>query len=122
MIISLNGSGAPLADQIQDQVRGLINAGMLPAGQKLPSVRQLAGDLGIAPGTVAKAYKALENEGLLVTRIGSGTRVGADASATSADVLAAATTLVRVSKQDAVTLEEAIRMLRAVWTDAEGGR
>jgi GntR family transcriptional regulator len=117
VIISLSESGAAIVDQIQDQIRGLITTGILPAEQRLPSVRQLASDLGVAPGTVAKAYRSLGGEGLLVTRVGSGTRVSATASATSRDVVAAATQLTQISKRDDVELEEAIRVLRAIWQD-----
>ncbi|MEO8221328.1 MAG: GntR family transcriptional regulator [Specibacter sp.] len=117
MIISLTASGAPLVDQIQDQILGLITTGLLPASQRLPSVRQLAGDLGVAPGTVAKAYKTLESDGFLVTRIGSGTRVSANTSATPRDVLAAATQLATASKREGVDLDQAVRVLRAVWSD-----
>lgn len=53
MTISLTGSGAPLADQIQDQILGLITTGLLPAGPRLPSAHQSAIDLGVAPGTAA---------------------------------------------------------------------
>jgi GntR family transcriptional regulator len=115
MIITLSESGAPLVDQIQDQIRGLITIGILPADQRLPSVRQLASDLRIAPGTVAKAYRSLESEGFLVTRIGSGTRVSTTASATSREVLTAANQLATISKREAIDLEEAIRILRAIW-------
>lgn len=116
MIITLSESGAPLVDQIQDQIRGLITTGILPADQRLPSVRQLASDLRVAPGTVAKAYRSLESEGFLVTRIGSGTRVSTTASATSREVLTAATQLAIISKREAIDLEEAIRVLRAIWS------
>ncbi|MGP9650404.1 GntR family transcriptional regulator [Glutamicibacter sp. AOP38-B1-38] len=116
MIITLSDSGTPIVDQIRDQILGLITSGLLSAGQKLPSVRQLANDLGIAPGTVAKAYTALEGEGFLVTRIGSGTRVSANGSATPGAVLSAATHLVKTSKSEAVELDETIRILRAIWS------
>jgi DNA-binding transcriptional regulator YhcF (GntR family) len=115
MIITLSEFGAPLVDQIQDQIRGLITIGILPADQRLPSVRQLASDLRIAPGTVAKAYRSLESEGFLVTRIGSGTRVSATVSTTSREVLTAATQLAVISKRHAIDLDEAMRILRAVW-------
>ena len=115
MIITLADSGVPLIDQIRDQIGGLITTGILPADQRLPSVRQLASDLGGAPGTVAKAYRSLESEGFLVTRIGSGTRVSATASATPRDVLTAATRLAAISKREAIELEDAVRVLRAIW-------
>ncbi|WP_404285975.1 GntR family transcriptional regulator [Glutamicibacter arilaitensis] len=118
MIITLTESGTPLVDQIQDQILGLITSGLLAADQKLPSVRQLASDLGVAPGTVAKAYSALEREGFLVTRTGSGTRVSVKASATPSAVLAAATHLVKASKSETVDLDETIRILRALWSES----
>lgn len=117
MIITLSDTGGALVDQIQDQIRGLITTGILPADQRLPSVRQLASDLRVAPGTVAKAYRSLESEGYLVTRIGSGTRVSATTTAIPRDVLLAAAQLASASKREAVDLDEAIRVLRAIWSD-----
>jgi GntR family transcriptional regulator len=117
VIITLSESGTALVDQIQDQIRGLITTGMLPAEQRLPSVRQLASDLGVAPGTVAKAYRSLESDGFLVTRIGSGTRVSANASAMPRDVLNSASQLAIASKREGISLEEAVRVLGAIWSD-----
>ena len=117
MNITLSEFGAALVDQIQDQIRGLITTGILATDQRLPSVRQLASDLGVAPGTVAKAYRSLEGEGFLVTRNGSGTRVSNAASATPRDVLAAFVQLATASKRSAVDLDQAIRVLRAIWSE-----
>lgn len=72
--IDPNAGIAPY-EQIRRRLHDLITAGALPEGHRLPPVRQLAGDLGLALGTVARAYKELEEEGLLVTRRGAGTRV-----------------------------------------------
>lgn len=55
-IITLSGSSPP-ADQIHDQIFGLVASGLLAADERLPSGRQLAKDLGVAPGTVAKSYR-----------------------------------------------------------------
>jgi len=114
--ISLSGSAAP-ADQIHDQVRGLVATGRLAADERLPSVRQLAKDLGVAPGTVAKAYRSLEAEGILVSRTGSGTRVSATASPSTRPVLEAARALAEAGAEDGTSLDETIRILRAVWPD-----
>lgn len=65
----------PPYEQVRRQLHDLVIAGALAHDTRLPSVRQLAGDLGLAVGTVARAYKELEREGLLVTRRGAGTRV-----------------------------------------------
>jgi len=65
--------------QIMDQFRSLIDRGELRAGDSLPTVRQLAGDLGVAPNTVARAYAELQGEGLLTCDGRRGTHVAADA-------------------------------------------
>jgi DNA-binding transcriptional regulator YhcF (GntR family) len=114
MIIRLSGS-APPTDQIRDQIRGLIASGQLAGDDRLPSVRQLAKDLGVAPGTVAKAYRALETEGLLVTRTGGGTRVSTTATATRRPVLDAVHELVDTSTRAGVDLDSTVQILRAVW-------
>ncbi|PFG34645.1 GntR family transcriptional regulator [Sanguibacter antarcticus] len=119
MIITLSGS-APPADQIHDQIHGLVSTGRLAADERLPSVRQLAKDLGVAPGTVGRAYRALEIEGVLVSRIGSGTRVGPTASTTTRPVLEAARVLVETSIQSGTSLDEAVRILRATWPTPPG--
>ncbi|MGN8552112.1 UNVERIFIED_CONTAM: GntR family transcriptional regulator [Microbacterium sp. SLM126] len=118
MIIRLSGS-APPTDQIRDQIRGLIGARQLAADDRLPSVRQLARDLGVAPGTVAKAYRALEIEGILTTRTGAGTRVSATATTTPRTVLDAASKLAEASTISNVDLETAIEVLRAIWPPIE---
>lgn len=65
----------PPYEQVRRQLAMLIGAGQLAPGDRLPPLRQLAGDLGLAVGTVARAYRELEAEGLLVSRRGGGTRV-----------------------------------------------
>lgn len=119
--ITLTPGTSPV-DQIRDQIRGHIEAGRLGVGTRLPSVRQLAADLGIAPGTVAKAYKALESDGVLATRKGGGTRVGQTSGATPQSVVAGAEVLVRASHREGVDLDEAIRVLRAIWMDEHDSR
>ncbi|QEW03035.1 GntR family transcriptional regulator [Microbacterium lushaniae] len=105
----------PPADQIVDQLRGFISSGRLAAGERLPSVRQLARDLSVAPGTVAKAYRALEAEGFLTAKAGGSTRVSSSAGATDRKVLDAARVLSAQCAQSGVDLEDAVRILRAVW-------
>ena len=69
------GSPTPPYEQIRLQVSALIAAGGLTAGTRLPAVRTLAADLGLAAGTVARAYKELEQSGLIETRRRNGTVV-----------------------------------------------
>jgi DNA-binding transcriptional regulator YhcF (GntR family) len=61
--------------QIVDQLRGFIERGDLLPGDALPTVRQLAGDLGVAPNTVVRAYAELQDEGWLQSDGRRGTRV-----------------------------------------------
>lgn len=58
-------SPVPPYEQLREQIAGLIATGLLQAGQRLPPVRQLAADLGLAGGTVARAYRELEQAGLV---------------------------------------------------------
>ena len=69
------GPGSPPYEQVRQQIADLIEAGVLAPGERLPPVRQLAGDLGLAAGTVARAYSILESGGLVETRRGGGTVV-----------------------------------------------
>ncbi|MEU6990041.1 GntR family transcriptional regulator [Streptomyces sp. NPDC046465] len=68
-------SPVPPYEQIRAQLSALITSGRLPEGDRLPPVRQLAADLGLAAGTVARAYRELEAASLIHTRRGAGTRV-----------------------------------------------
>jgi Predicted transcriptional regulators len=68
-------SGIPPYEQVRRQLAELIETGRLAEGTRLPPVRQLAGDLELAPGTVARAYSELESAGLVETRRGGGTIV-----------------------------------------------
>lgn len=61
--------------QIEEQIRGLIQSGTLAPGTALPTVRQLASDLNVAPNTVARAYTDLQSAGWLVSEGRRGTRV-----------------------------------------------
>jgi len=115
MIITLSPSGGTPSEQIYDQLRGLISTGRLAADERLPSVRQLASDLGIAPGTVAKAYKQLEEEGLVVSRTGAGTRVSRTATPISRAVAEAARALSAAARRDGLSPQDAERVLRAMW-------
>ncbi len=73
------GVDEPVYGQVADQVRQLIAAGVLTPGMVLPSVRRLAGDLGVNLNTVARAYRLLESEGFLAIRDRAGVTVAAPA-------------------------------------------
>jgi GntR family transcriptional regulator len=65
----------PPSDQIAEQLRLQVAAGHLPAGAALPSVRQLARDLGVAPNTIVRAYNELERQGWVVASARRGVAV-----------------------------------------------
>lgn len=67
-----NSSNRPVYQQLMDQVKRDIALGRLIKDEKLPTVRELAKQLAINPNTIAKAYRQLEQEGIIVTRPGSG--------------------------------------------------
>ena len=76
MIIRVDpGAATPPYAQIQAQVATMVRSGVLPAGTRLPTIRHLANDLGIAANTVARAYRELELEGLVASRGRHGTVV-----------------------------------------------
>jgi len=69
-------SGVPFYRQVIDQVKSAIASGQVEAGDRLPTVRQMAVDLSINPNTVSRAYTELELTGLVETQMGSGTFIG----------------------------------------------
>jgi len=62
----------PIYRQIADEIKALIARGALREGEPLPSVRQVAADLGVNLNTIATAYRELQEEGLITVRHGSG--------------------------------------------------
>lgn len=67
-----SSDGTPLYQQLVTQIRFLTASGRLEEGEQLPPVRKLAEQLLINPNTVARAYRELESEGIVVSRRGAG--------------------------------------------------
>ena len=65
----------PIYEQVRDGFRQLILSGVLPAGDKMPSVRELAAQLTINPNTIQRAYRELEAEGYICSVPGRGSFV-----------------------------------------------
>jgi DNA-binding transcriptional regulator YhcF (GntR family) len=95
-LITLDTSdGDPPYEQIRTQIAAQVASGELSPGTKLPTVRALAETLGIAPNTVARAYRELEHSGVVTTRGRNGTvvngegaeRAAKEAAASYADVM-----------------------------------
>lgn len=118
MLIRLDPSSpTPVYEQIVDAVTGGIRDGDLPTDTRLPTVRQLAADLGVATNTVAKAYRQLEQEGHVVTAGRNGTVVQQPLPAIHRDdeVAAAAVLLARAAQRQGVDLATALGQVRQAW-------
>jgi DNA-binding transcriptional regulator YhcF (GntR family) len=76
-----DSDSAPPYEQVRAQISAQARSGALPVGYRLPTVRGLAESLGLAANTVAKAYRALETDGVIETRGRNGTFVAAAGSA-----------------------------------------
>ena len=74
----------PIYEQIKDGLRRLVVTGALPAGSKLPSVRDMAAELAINPSTIQRAYRELEAEGYICSVPGKGSFVSVLEDAASA--------------------------------------
>ena len=74
------GAASPIFAQIVQHLRQMVATGHLQPGERLPTVRQLAESLSVSPGTVVKAYRELEQNGVIQSRRGSGTVVVGRAS------------------------------------------
>lgn len=106
-------STVPPFEQLKRRIVDAATSGVLPHGSRLPTVRALADELGLAPNTVAKAYRELEAEGVIETRGRAGSFVAwsADAAESELELLAAA----YVARADAlgVSRERARAIARA---------
>ncbi|KOU13387.1 GntR family transcriptional regulator [Streptomyces sp. WM6349] len=92
MKITIDGSAGSAApyEQLRAQIAARARSGKLPAGFKLPTVRGLAEELGLAANTVAKAYRALEADGVIETRGRNGTFVAAAGEGAAREAASAA--------------------------------
>ncbi|OLE26162.1 MAG: GntR family transcriptional regulator [Catenulispora sp. 13_1_20CM_3_70_7] len=78
MIVEVDqDSPVPPYEQVRAQIASMIGTGALPAGTRLPPIRQLAADLGLAANTIARSYRELESAGLVTSRVRTGTTVAA---------------------------------------------
>jgi DNA-binding transcriptional regulator YhcF (GntR family) len=102
----------PLFDQLRSQIIEAVRAGTLPPGSRLPTVRKLAGELGLAVNTVARAYRELETAGIVETRGRFGTFV-ARADPSDSAMAAAARTYLDVARGLGLGKAEALRYLDA---------
>lgn len=100
----------PLFDQLRTQLIDGIRDGRLPPGTRLPTVRELAGQLGLAVNTVARAYRELETAGIVETRGRFGSFV-ARADPADAAMAAAAHTYAQTARTLGLDKAAALRYL-----------
>ena len=116
LVVDPDSAVAPY-EQVRSQVAALVADGTLPAGEKLPTVRQLAADLGLAANTVARAYRELEADGVISTQGRRGTFVRSsvvDAPQTARAPRAAEDYAATVRRLG-LTLAEATRLVERAW-------
>ncbi|KGN36246.1 GntR family transcriptional regulator [Knoellia subterranea] len=119
LALSVDDSAAePPYEQVRAQLAGLISSGALAEGDRLPTVRALAADLGIAVNTVARAYKELEAEGLVTTGRRAGTTVAPGGHATDAALHRHAVTYAQSAARAGLTDSAAIDLVRAALREA----
>ncbi|MGC5173338.1 GntR family transcriptional regulator [Microbacterium sp. DT81.1] len=106
---------------IYRQLRGLIVSGQLGANERLPTVRRTASDLGVAVSTAAKAYKLLEQDGLVVGRTAAGTRVTESAAVLPRSVIRHIRDLIADAESTGAHPDDVIDVLRTIWRTSSDG-
>ncbi len=112
------GDPLPIYRQLVEQVKGALAAGVLGPDDRLPSHRELARDLHVAPLTVKRAYDVLDREGWIRTRRGRGTFVATRAAPNeeaTADLDARLGAVVRQARALGLDEAETARRLATVW-------
>ncbi|MER7054877.1 MULTISPECIES: GntR family transcriptional regulator [unclassified Streptomyces] len=112
--------GAPPYEQVRAQISEQARSGALPVGYRLPTVRGLAESLGLAANTVAKAYRALEGDGVIETRGRNGTFVAAAGSAAERELASAAQEYASRARRLGVTEPDALGAVRDALRAAYG--
>ncbi|MFC9960780.1 GntR family transcriptional regulator [Streptomyces nigra] len=108
-------------EQVRAQISEQARSGVLPVGYRLPTVRGLAQSLGLAANTVAKAYRALESDGVIETRGRNGTFIAAAGSAAEREAASAAQVYAerarRLGLDEDAALQTVRDALRAAYED-----
>lgn len=111
MIAVDSASSVPPFEQVRVQLAAQIADGVLVAGTRLPTVRQLAHDLGLAVNTVARAYRELEAADLVETRGRAGTVVTAGGDLARSRLAGAAADYAQLARELGITADEALRVV-----------
>ena len=119
MLIEVDtASAVPAYEQIRAQIETMVGSGLLTTGAPLPTIRQLAADLGLAVNTVARAYRELESAGTVISRVRHGTVIAdtahgrVPAAETERRLSDAAAAYALVCRQLGVSVEDAVSAVR----------
>src|SRR6476661_7398663 len=115
-------AGDPPFEQLRRQIASRVASGELSAGTRLPTVRALAEDLHLAVNTVARVYRELENDGVVVTEGRRGTFVATSAAAGTREAADAAARYVATARRLGLGLSEAHKLLDETWSGAPADR
>jgi GntR family transcriptional regulator len=120
-------SGIPVYIQLGERIRLLIRQGWLHPGDALPTVRELAVELGVNANTVARVYRELQAAGVLVLERGVGTSVAETHGGTSAsdgfrDLEQKALDLIRLARQAGMRCGELSQLIETRWQEIEHER
>lgn len=108
-------SSVPPYEQLRAQIATMVSSGALAAGTRLATVRQMAADLGLAPNTVARAYRELEADGVIDTHGRRGTFVRSTRTP-SPDVRGLVAGYVSGARARGLTCAEAVRLVEEQWS------
>jgi GntR family transcriptional regulator len=124
LTIDADSATAPF-EQVRTQIAAAVAEGQLSPGTRLPTVRQLATDLGLAANTVARAYRELESDGVIATHGRGGTFVRSDVldepttHSGAADLArSAATDYVHTVRRLGLNDQEAARLVENTWNES----
>ena len=121
MILEVDPDAAlPPYEQLRQQVTALVLGGALAPGDRLPAIRQLAKDLGLAGGTVARAYRELEADGVVSTHGRHGTVIAGPPRrpAPPPELLDAARTYADRASRVGATVDDALTAVRVAYASA----
>jgi len=117
MIIRIDpASAVPPYAQVREQIATMVHSRVLRPDTRLPAIRHLANDLGVAPNTIARAYRELEAAGLVASHGRHGTVVQQPTSGASGDdLLGAASAFALEASHRGLDLEQALDAVRAAF-------
>jgi len=109
-------SPVPPFEQLRTRIAALATSGELPPGTRLPTVRQLAADLGLAANTVARAYRELETDGVVATHGRRGTTVSSQVLVGAGDATdRLVQEYVTAARRQGLSRAEAVRLVEEAW-------